>query len=398
MTSAVESVGAHRARPRIALTDAPLRANPRLTLIPFAGLSEEERAGFGALASDPALYGALRDERGGVKVVDDASAVLLQSLREPTRLPDHLDADDSSLARLVLDGVLELEAAGGDFVSGSRAYDVIFDVFSPPAPTTKTARLSQAALEYGQRLELEDPLRLSARLYFYGRLPLSPQWFARLPTRASIEGFLGVERRGAVARRLRRAWRRIALKPPNDGWFLWTRPAAASDGAASDRFKLYVSPLPDAVPAAFAAAAGVGEEVGAEAIKVGNDAASLLRPDKIVLYFADFERVAAAAARLARELAGCPAQGVPFTAELARSDGLLSWGVDPPRSEHMLDWQERESWRLWVTNRLALALVAARRDGGPLAPWQYALARIQLDGVDVTTWAPRADLWEEDLV
>ena len=36
-------------------------------------------------------------------------------------------------------------------------------------------------------------------------------------------------------------------------------------------------------------------------------------------------------------------------------------------------WQERESWRLWLTNRLALALVAAHRDGGSLEPWQYAL-------------------------
>ena len=147
--------------------------------------------------------------------------------------------------------------------------------------------------------------------------------------------------------------------------------------------------------AAFGAVVAVAEEVGAEALKVGNDATSLLRPDKIVVYFGDFESVSAAATRLAAELAGCPGHGVPFTAELAQSNGLLSWGIDPPRSEHMLEWQERESWRLWVTNRLALALVAARRDGGPLEPWRYALARIELDGIDTATWAPRGDLWEE---
>ena len=101
------------------------------------------------------------------------------------------------------------------------------------------------------------------------------------------------------------------------------------------------------------------------------------------------------AAQLSSELAGCPSQGVPFTAELAGSEGLLSWGMDPPRSQHMLEWQERESWRLWVTNRLALALVAARRDGGLLEPWQYALARIELEGIDATTWTPHGDLWAE---
>jgi hypothetical protein len=128
---------------------------------------------------------------------------------------------------------------------------------------------------------------------------------------------------------------------------------------------------------------------------VGNDAASLLRPDKIVLYFPDLENVITAAQRLAGKLAGCPAQGVPFTAELAGSDGLVSYGIDPPRPEFALAWQERESWRLWLTNRLAVALLDARRNGGQFQPWQYAMARLAIDGVDPLTWAPSGDLWEE---
>jgi hypothetical protein len=395
VTAAVESVAASPARPRIKLTDALLRANPRLTLIPFAGLSEEQGAGLGTLANDPTLYGALRDERGAVKVVDHESARLIELLRESRRVPNELAADEASLTRLVLDDVLEIETSAGEFVSGSRAYDLVCDVRSPPVPMTKTARLSQAALQYGERLDMDDALRLSARLYFYGRVPVSPHWLARLPSRTSVERFLGIEGRGALARRLRRSWRAATLEPPNDGWFLWSGRAASSPGVSSDRFKLYVSPLPESVPAALAAAVVVGEEVDAEALKVGNDAMSLLRPDKIVLYFNDFDRVSAASTALAAELAGCPGHGVPFTAELGDSDGLLSWGIDPPRSEHMLEWQERESWRLWVTNRLAVALVAARRDGGALAPWRYALARIELDGINPSTWAPRGDLWDE---
>jgi hypothetical protein len=86
---------------------------------------------------------------------------------------------------------------------------------------------------------------------------------------------------------------------------------------------------------------------------------------------------------------------VPFSCELGDRDGLLSWGVDPPRSEHTLEWQERESWRLWLTNRLALALVGARLDGGALEPWRYALARVELEGVDTATWAPLGDLWAD---
>jgi hypothetical protein len=390
--AAVDS--APRARPRTTLLGAHIRANPRLTFIPFHSLSDQERSGFGSLAHDPALEGVVRDEHGAIKVADQESARLLDSLREPQRVEGELARDEVSLVRLVLDGLVEVESGAGDFVSGSRAYNIVCDAFSLPEPTTKTVRLSQMALQHAQALEIDDTLRMSVRLYFYGRLATSPSWLARYPTRESIERFLHIERGGTLERKMRGAWRAVDLEPPNDGWFLWSS-RQPSSGKRSDRYKLYVSPLPESVPVAFSAAAGVAEEVGAVALKVGNDAPSFLRPDKIVLYFSDLDRVSAAAGRLSHELAGCPGHGVPFTAELAGSDGLLSFGIDPPRAEHALAWQDRESWRLWLTNRLAVALVAARRDGGSLEPWQYALARLELDGIDPSTWVPPTDLWDE---
>ena len=390
--AAVDS--APRPRPRTTLLGAYIRANPRLTFIPFHSLSDQERSGFGSLAHDPALQGVVRDEHGAIKVADQECARLLDSLRQPQRVEGELAGDEVSLVRLVLDGLLEVECGAGDFVSGSRAYNIVCNAFSLPEPTTKTVRLSQRALQYAQALEIEDALRMSVRLYFYGRFAISPSWLARYPTRESIERFLHIERGGTLERKMRRAWRAVDLEPPNDGWFLWASRQPPS-GKRSDRYKLYVSPLPESVPVAFSAAAGIAEEVGAVALKVGNDAHSLLRPDKIVLYFSDLDRVFAAAARLAQELAGCPGHGVPFTAELTGSDGLLSFGLDPPRAEHALAWQDRESWRLWLTNRLAVALVAGRRDGGSLEPWQYALARLELDGIDPSTWIPPTDLWDE---
>lgn len=388
------SVAAPSARPRINLTDALLRPNPRLTLISFADLSEQDRAGLGGVATDPALHGLLRDARGTIKVVDHDSAALLASLRRRGRLPEGVSVDPETLARLVLDSVLELALPDGRFVTGSPAYELLYDVEDPPVASTKTARLSQAALRYAQRLGLDDALRLSARLYFYGRLPVTPGWTAHLPDRVAVERFLGVDRRGAAAGLLRRSWDLVELEAPNDGWFMWSRRGRRADAARrQDRFKLYVSASPDAVPAAFGAAVAAAAAHGATALKVGNDAAALLRPDKLVLYFSELEQVEAAAAQLAEELAGCPGHGVPFSCELGDRDGLLSWGVDPPRSEHRLEWQERESWRLWLTNRLALALVSARLDGGVLEPWRYALARVELEGVDTTTWAPLGDPW-----
>jgi hypothetical protein len=162
---------APRARPRTNLLGAHIRANPRLTFIPFHSLSDEERSGFGSLANDPALQGVLRDEHGAIKVADQESSRLLDSLRKPQRVEGELAGDEVSLVRLVLDGLLEVESgAGGCFISGSRAYHIVCDAFSLPELTTKTVRLSQTALQHAQALEIEDALRMSARLYFYGRL------------------------------------------------------------------------------------------------------------------------------------------------------------------------------------------------------------------------------------
>ena len=115
-----------------------------------------------------------------------------------------------------------------------------------------------------------------------------------------------------------------------------------------------------------------------------------MRPDKIVAYFPSFERLAEAAGAVQSRLGGVPAQGVPFTSEIG-GDGLTSWGMDPPASER--SWAGRESWRLWLTHRLARALLAAR--GVAEEPWQFALERLRLEGIDTGTWTPAAGLWSE---
>ena len=60
------------ARPPASLRHARIRANPGLTLIPFASLSDEERAGFGSLSNDPEQHGVVRDQHGAVKLADPA--------------------------------------------------------------------------------------------------------------------------------------------------------------------------------------------------------------------------------------------------------------------------------------------------------------------------------------
>ena len=70
--------------------------------------------------------------------------------------------------------------------------------------------------------------------------------------------------------------------------------------------------------------------------------------------------------------------------------------MDPPHAEQALSWQARESWRLWLTNRLTTALLAAHfSDTTTVEPWQFALERLRLDGVDTDAWTPHANIWPE---
>jgi hypothetical protein len=129
------------------------------------------------------------------------------------------------------------------------------------------------------------------------------------------------------------------------------------------------------------------------AFKVGGDLPALLRPDKLVVYFARYGDLTESAARLQATLTGVPAQGVPFSAPLT-ADGLLSWGIDPAEDMQTFGWKGGESWRAWVTSRLAESLLESSRCPDlPVAPWTFALAALELEGIEPTTFVPEEGVW-----
>ena len=125
--------------------------------------------------------------------------------------------------------------------------------------------------------------------------------------------------------------------------------------------------------------------------KVGRTAFGLLRPDKFVAYFASLEQVREVAELIRASASGISAQGVPFTAAID-SEGLVSWGMDPPKFEQVMAWQEYQSWRQWVTERIAVYTLAAKESGADDVV-DFALRRIRLDGVDSATWSPNLAIW-----
>ncbi|HZO98307.1 MAG TPA: hypothetical protein VFB42_13145 [Gaiellaceae bacterium] len=366
------------------LRGAVLRANPAYELVPLERLPAGERALAGEASAGEDLYGLLRPAPGSALAPRAAGAdlaLLVLTLREPGPLPAfaerRLAGDPAPLARLVLDGVLEVEREGA-FVSGPAALGA---PARAPAPSSRVAELSLAALRHGAALE-GVPLELLAfRLYAFGRRPLTPRLAARLPDERAVARFLGVDgpALGAFAESGTR---------PGDAWRMWRRRARrARAGRGGASFKLYVAPRLEHAPAALAALAEAAADLpGCEGFKAARDAAGLCRPDKLVAYFGRVEDLHAAAARLGRALGGLEPQPVPFTGAVDPA-GVLSFGVDPAGAGG-----EGRSWRLWLAGRLALYLEEGRAAGAD--PCAFALERIRLDGIDVDAWAPASTGWD----
>jgi hypothetical protein len=366
--------------------DALLRANPAYELVPFERLSTSEQALIEAPEDD--LYGLLRPS--GTQALAPRSAtldlaLLFLTLRDPGPLPAFAaqrlgSAADETISRLVLDGVLEVKR-GDAFVSGPAA---LAGSPRPPSAGSRVGELSVAALRHGQGLVGLPPQLLALRLYMFGRRPLTPALRARLPDEVAVGRFLGIGDPN-----LRTSWIESGTGA-GDPWRMWRRRRQRPQTDGPGRFKLYVAPTLDALPDAFAAVAETFAELPSCAgFKVARTVDGLCRPDKLVAYFARLEHLHSAAAQLRPSLQGLSAQPVPFTGHVD-GEGVLSWGVDPGA-----DQTGGRSWRLWLAGRLASYLVeGAVGADDAIEPWQFALERIRIDGIDVDSWAPTSTAWD----
>ena len=210
--------------------------------------------------------GVLRPVQGAalsVKAVCENTARLYLALRQASRLPDFVlrsvgDGEATTIAEMVLDNVLEIavDESGPVFVSGSDAYEFLYGREEPDADADlgKLAGLSVEALKYAQELPIDDIGILSSRLYFYNRIPASPQWLKTLPTEQAVARLLRIDDEGANRHRLSRAWREASQTPSREGWRVWRRHTRSRerDKDSGALYKLYVSPAPTAIEEAFA--------------------------------------------------------------------------------------------------------------------------------------------------
>jgi hypothetical protein len=235
-------------------------------------------------------------------------------------------------------------------------------------------QLSLRAIRTVAALPTTDVRDLARRLYAYGAAPFGREAELAFGPGDNALNVLGLAPSGAVRGRLAQDYEATT----HPGWIAFTR-LGRTVGDSPD-CKLYVSPRPEALADAFPVVAATFTDLDVASFKVGRGAAGLLRPDKIVAYFDDTEHLGQVAGALSRALRGMSAQGAPFTAEIA-GDGLLSWGRDP----RPVAGAQPESWRSWITARIAEAMVAARRPG--LDPVPSVMAKLAALGVE--NWTPR---------
>ncbi|VTS08410.1 hypothetical protein [Tuwongella immobilis] len=370
---------------------ATYRLHPEVEIrrIPDLSPIERDRLGKGL---DPEIHAVIWPKLGvlrSVKAICGRTLAILDWALSANRLPPESAALlsvaqgqplEQWLQRLVIAEILEVESQG----RWSSGPSVAAWAESPLG----TDSLSAQALRYAACLPVSDPHELSARLYFFQRRPVSPTLEAKWP-------HLPLQTPQWLSDRIPADWSAVPIRR-EDGWqhLLPPRPGPKPRHTT---WKLYVSTTPEQLIAHLPAMLQTLAEQPLTAAKIVCTAAGLQRPDHFVAYFAEQAELRDAAKRLRIRFDGLPGTGIPFTA----SAGVpwLGWGVDPPRLRPRTDQHEPESWRLWLTNRLALAIVQAksRQDAAqsPQSAVDFALLRIRAEGVDPQLWLPLAE-WMEN--
>lgn len=243
--------------------------------------------------------------------------------------------------------------------------------------TDAIGHLSYRAVKYGAQLRgVTDAESLTRRLYRYNMIPCAPRRRRQLQ-KCRLEDFVGDSAAEAEICLRDASWESSIV----DGWTYFQNPRPRVFQPSP--YKLYVSPLAVDLGKALKGVAAELTHSEAHSFKFPFAATGAYRSDKLIVYFAELGALQATAGSLALSLRGLAAQPTPFTCGIT-TDGLLSWALDPPMSD-----SDSTSWRMWICQRLARALIRARTESGNDGSWKQALLDLWADSVELPSWAPK---------
>lgn len=376
------------------LLHATFRSNPAFELIEQGNLNQQELHALADLSLDPEFFGVFRrkySEAGGsAKLAYKEVALLFYFLQNAGELPQYFkrgydDEVNLTMAKLVLEGILEIKVKQR-FYSGAAAQNFLYE-FEERGQDRRHPlfEISSGAIRYAVHLNEVDTTSLANKLYAYNTVPLFLMPANELATFEEVEGFLGIGRNDPLNQELLKHWNKH--EPDQKySWISWSRKQnKRHDARLRSTYKIYISPVLEELPDVFEKAVRILTGSEAFSFKIGMNREGLLRPDKFVAYFTEFDHLIAAADRLAPVLKDHKVQGVPFTAPLDDS-GMLSWGMDSATDE-ILKNSERESWRAAVTEKLAASISLSKTEKlSQEESVDFVLKKMMLEGVDPTTW------------
>lgn len=313
------------------------------------------------------------------------------------------------IIQLVLDSVFEVKY-NDSFISG---VDAVNKVLMPVSEQTAlaagdsgnlTQRLSTEAIDFAFKSALSNPRDISALLYNYNRLPITREWRRLFPDEEAVTRYLGLGDDGSWPNMPAEIKPR-PVKPNPDGsisafdqfWRYWTfREKEIAEESAS--YKVYVNTVPADLPKIFRAVREFAADSGAYSMKIGRNLTELLRSDKFIVYFAYYDDAVDFVDEFSHRIKDCRHQVVPFSHQPNPENPLVTIGVDPPKK-----MGERNSWRHYVTDKVAMAIQGAWRAGVENAI-KHINSYLRVIGIDGVNWCPinrdwslKFDIKEEEI-
>ncbi|SKB77556.1 hypothetical protein [Dyadobacter psychrophilus] len=376
------------------LLHSTFRSNPAFELIEQGNLNQQELHALADLSKDPEFFGVFRRKHsetvGTAKLAYKEVALLFYYLQNPGELPHYFKAgyDDEvnlTMAKLVLEGIFEIQI-DQRFYGGFAAQHLLYEFQEQNQDRQHPLlKMSSRAIQYAFQMNEVDTASLANKLYAYNTVPLLLTPGNGLQTFKEVEEFLRIGNNDPLNRELLENWNKHE-PDPKYSWISWSRKQKKRhDARLKATYKIYISPVLEDLPDVFEKTVRVLTGSDAFSFKIGMNREGLLRPDKFVAYFTDYEHLMNAAEQLAPVLKEHKAQGVPFTASLDDS-GMLSWGMDSATDEILKNW-EGGSWRAIVTEKLAASIALSKTER--LSQEQsvdFVLKKMILEGVDPVTW------------
>lgn len=367
------------------------RAGGSYELVEWNQLEDDERSMLLDVTNAGEIYGIFKpvSSNNGLmqKIAWKEQSLIFLHCKSYHLLPNYVLSQpygryENIVAGMLIDHVLEIEY-GGNFISGSGANAMIFgnDWLIDNKLSNKLSILSANAIRYSCYLSSETAKSLGNKLYTFNAIPRDRNNKQYLSDSNSINAFLysGFEHSEMLAKN----W---FLNKARKYWFSWSRAELLSGEdliETVDTYKLYLSPMPGAIPAFFNIAVPVLTKSNATAFKIGQTIDGLLRPDKMIAYFNNREDLFSAAKELEVLSKDIPAHGVPFTTQLDEN-GLLSFGID----HAFLKLKRGYSWRTWVTDVVAKTILQAKAENLNMDfSFQYIRARLFTERINIDNWS-----------